>query len=359
MTDPPRLPTPEELEADAEKADLHRKLSRARREAAEHRSVSERLQKELDLSEARLEALTSLQESDHRPLVIPRREPGSAKTLSVANFVWSDWHVEEVITEEETGGLNHYTLDVAERRIQAMTRNCLQLTEGCRADTEIQEAVVYLLGDFWTGWIHEEMMAGSATQLSPVRSLEWLQPRLAGALELLASHGGFSKIRVLCKSGNHGRITKRRWVHGHADMSLETVLFGFLADRFRDHRKIEFHIDKSYYSVVPYFEGAVRVRAHHGDARGLNYRGGVGGLAVPLRRWIKEANRSHPAHYDVIGHYHSRTSSIGEACVNGSLCGYNAFAMELGFAYEPPQQSFFLVSQRWNCVTITAPVFAE
>jgi hypothetical protein len=42
---------------------------------------------------------------------------------------------------------------------------------------------------------------------------------------------------------------------------------------------------------------------------------------------------------------------------NGSLVGYNAYAVRIKAPYERPQQAFFLVNKRYNCKSISAPIF--
>jgi hypothetical protein len=63
------------------------------------------------------------------------------------------------------------------------------------------------------------------------------------------------------------------------------------------------------------------------------------------------------ADLDVIGHFHSM-QVFSNVIINGSLVGSNGYSMSLGFPYEPPQQTFFLIDSKYGRSMIT-PIFID
>ena len=97
------------------------------------------------------------------------------------------------------------------------------------------------------------------------------------------------------------------------------------------------------------------IRFHHGDD--VRYQGGVGGLAIPLRKACDSWDSFKVADITVIGHWHQFVD-YGFAIVNGSLIGYNAYALSIKARFEPPRQAFFLIDKDRG-KTLVAPVFVE
>jgi hypothetical protein len=55
-----------------------------------------------------------------------------------------------------------------------------------------------------------------------------------------------------------------------------------------------------------------------------------------------------------MGHFHQRSYTNG-IMVNGSVCGYNQYAIRRGFEPGPPQQQF-LICDKKRGFTINAPI---
>jgi hypothetical protein len=102
------------------------------------------------------------------------------------------------------------------------------------------------------------------------------------------------------------------------------------------------------------FDGKYTVRLHHGH--GLNYGGGVGGLTIPVNKAISQWNKGVKANLDVFGHFHT-SLNFNNFVSNGSLIGYNAYALRIKADFEKPTQSFFLVNKKHNAKSIHTPIF--
>jgi hypothetical protein len=97
------------------------------------------------------------------------------------------------------------------------------------------------------------------------------------------------------------------------------------------------------------------VRFHHGD--GIMYRGGIGGVHIPLRKAIAQWNKARRVDLDVMGHWHTRETSK-DYVINGSLIGYNEYAQGIKADFERPQQSFFIIHPRYG-KTAEFPIILE
>lgn len=342
-----------EIEArsrEEERALAERRAYRYQSTAAEARSLSQFYLKELERVQARLDAMLAIREDRlvERVIVEPKR---AGTSESVACIVASDWHVEEEVPPESVQGRNAYNLSIAEARLDALWRNAVKLIDGARANTRIDRAILFLLGDLYSGHIHEELR--ETTALSPIESILWLKPRIVSGIDYLMGH--VERIEVVAKIGNHSRTTLRQHLSNPEQHSLEWLLYQWLAEHYSASKRVTFHLTPSYHTFVDVL--GVKIRAHHGD--GFRYGGGIGGLAVPMQVAISRWNRSETADHDCIGHWHSYDSSTGIATVNGSLIGYSPLSVRFRSPYEPPQQAFFIVSGKHRRVTLRAPIFVE
>lgn len=68
-------------------------------------------------------------------------------------------------------------------------------------------------------------------------------------------------------------------------------------------------------------------------------------------------DRSIRADLDVFGHYHTAMDG-GKFVSNGSLIGYNAFAVAIKAPFEKPKQMTFLIDKKRG-KTIVAPIVLD
>ncbi len=92
-------------------------------------------------------------------------------------LLWSDWHVDELITPETTMGLNEWNPKIAERSIETLVDNSLNLIELESKLVKLPDIVVWLGGDFISGPIHEELEITNT--MEPDEAIVWLKPRLS------------------------------------------------------------------------------------------------------------------------------------------------------------------------------------
>jgi hypothetical protein len=261
----------------------------------------------------------------------------SNEGVAIAQF--SDWHVGKRIEFKTTNGLNEYNPDIAKKRSETLTKNLLKLVTKERQDIKIDNLIINLGGDAIQNFLHE----GDAQQnyFSPLEEVIYAKQLHGNALKTIAEEGNFKKIVMLCMRGNHPRLTKRMQSDVDYKMNLEAMLFFMLKNEFNDSI-FEWHIPESdigYYQV-----GEQMIRYFHGHQ--IGYQGGVGGLTIPMNKKTMYWDKSKKAHWNLVSHWHQFLMATKNTSVNGSLCGYDAYAQTLGCEYEPPIQAFQLLDKK-------------
>ena len=252
---------------------------------------------------------------------------GEAVIFAVA----SDWHVEEEVRPAQVNEINKYSLDIAKQRADHFFTTLLRLVEIERQNTTVDTLVLALLGDFITGNIHED----SIRSLEENEALIYAQELLVSGIKFLLKNSDL-KIICPCHSGNHARITKKQRITTEHQNSQEWLMYKTIAHIFADEPRITFNISEGYHSYLTVFDNLVRF--HHGHQ--IKYQGGVGGITIPVNKAIAQWNRIRPVMLDVFGHFHTAFDG-GNFMSNGSMIGFNAFALSIKASPEPPQQLFF------------------
>jgi len=266
---------------------------------------------------------------------------------AVAVMVASDWHIEEVITSEQTTGINIFNEEVCKNRVRRFFQHGLKLIQKEQKDVAINTLVLALLGDFISGSIHDELIEGN--RLLPMFAIIEAQEHLASGIQFLLDNSNLNLI-IPCASGNHGRTTKKVHISTEAGNSLERFMYYNLAQRFVGNKRVQFVISEGYLTYVKVFNTTLRF--HHGHA--VKYGGGIGGITIPVNKAIAGWNRGRKSDIDVFGHFH-QVFDGGNFICNGSLIGYSAYALSIKASPEPPQQAFFLIDKEFG-KTVSAPI---
>ncbi len=330
-------PTPDEALA------AHRERDRVGELSSERKG----LLKELDDKQRQIDTLTRLSNAKPlRPIVAPKKVGGTQRN-GVPVMLCSDWHVEEPVDPAKVNGLNEYNLEIADRCIDRMADAFEWMLRDPRYDC--RAGVVWLGGDLYSGYIHEELQEGNS--LSPVEAVLWLQERIEKMLRKIAATTKLERILVPCNDGNHGRLTHKIRVSTRTANSLEHLLYKNLAGRLSDDKRFEFQVAEGEWSFLDVFDQSLAFT--HGDT--FRYQGGVGGISIPLRRGINEMRKYRKVSHVSLGHFHQR-SDFGDISVNGSMIGVNPYSMHIHASPEPRQQSWFLVDQTRG-KSISAPIW--
>ncbi len=262
----------------------------------------------------------------------------------------SDVHAEHKITLAQTNNFNRFTPDICKSRLTHYFNNLVKLTELTRGGITLDNLVLGLLGDLIHGFIHEEYHR--TNYLTPIEATMFVTDELRRGIQFILDHGKFKNIVIVCKIGNHSRTTHKVYSDEEAKHSYEWGIYQTLARLFPD---ITWIIDESYFTYMKIYDKMLRF--HHGHA--FRYMGGVGGIYIPLIRYILKVNRQMKANMDFIGHWHTRDALSSGACImNGSICGADPYSIRMGFPIEPPTQQFQILDARRG-FTANFPIICE
>ena len=268
------------------------------------------------------------------------KKPARGELVAVAPI--GDVHAEERVDPSTVNGMNSYDLDTCSKRLDRLAQGILDRVDLLRAKNLVRRLIVPLLGDLITGYIHEENLENN--QLSPTQATLFSIQKIGDLFQALLDLGDFGEILVPCSYGNHGRTGKRIKHAAGFKNSFEWLGYHVLAERFKEDTRIRFKISNGYLNPVEVFPGYV-MRCHHGDA--IRYFGGVGGLTIPTNKSLDAWNQQGVAQLDVFGHYH-QIHDDKRFIVNGSVIGWNAFAIAFKCKFERPAQVFFALDPNYG-----------
>lgn len=357
-TDPPEVLAEREAEREAREQLARDKVRiKAGATISELKRQLRELEHAHELSEKRIEFLTALDTAPpaNFKIAVPKAQPRTGLPIASYFAAASDWHVGERVRKAEVHGLNEYNPDIARERARQFFKSNRIMLNAARSAWTIRHAVLLALGDFMTGWIHEDYVAENF--MSPIEEMLFAFELLEeGIIEALATWD-IESLDIYTANGNHGRVGKKKTIAGAFRTSYEFGMYKMLARRFADNPRVRFHVTEGYYGHIPIYGRTVRVS--HGDE--IMYSGGVGGITVPFyRRRGREADVDVPVPIlvDVFGHHHT-LGFPRRAVTNGSLIGPTPFGVAKGFGAEAPMQASFVVDSLYGLVSNMNPILVE
>lgn len=274
-----------------------------------------------------------------KPIEAKRGPKSQTEIVPIA--LYSDIHPGERVIASKVGGRNEYSEDIARSRVAAWARNVVNMINLYRRIRSIRTLVLPVLGDLMTGNIHPENAID--TWCPPMAEAQFSQGLLVRAIEYILEHGDLERLVIPTCVGNHARITKKPYMQSEVENSIESMIYSGVAQTFVNDTRVDVILPEAYLSYIDVLGKTVAY--HHGHA--VHYQGGIGGLAVPLLRYIHRQSSNRRADLYVCGHFH-QSLDLGKAVVNGSMIGFNAFALKAGFEYEKPQQSMILIDAKYG-----------
>ena len=319
-----------------------------RRELKAARQAEEDAIARIEMAEERVNVALAIAEPPSPPRIKARGKRG-AKREATAVAMISDTHCEERVDPATVNGKNEYNLEIADSRFGALFEGIRWSIEHHRNGYSIEHLVPWFGGDLITGYIHEELV--EANYLSPTQALLWTEKRLMQGIDMLKELG--AKLTIPCSYGNHGRTTQKKRVQTAAQNSFEWLMYQSLKKFYANDDQVEFIVADGAHLYLDIYDWTLRF--HHGDH--VNYWGGVGGLTIPMRKAIDSWNDFKHADITCVGHFH-QFHDYRDFVVNGSLVGYNAFALSIKARYERPMQAFFLVDEEFGKVQVSPIICA-
>jgi hypothetical protein len=255
----------------------------------------------------------------------------SGSRYAVALF--SDAHIEETVSLSSVLGKNEYNIDIAKQRIEKYFVNLAS----CLNIDHVEQLIFASLGDTISGYIHDEL--SQTNGLSPLEATLLAQNLIYSGLSFLCENTKLKHIQFIGIVGNHSRTTKKIQHSNGYKLSYEWLMYKNIEQQCKTAKlPITFNIPDSELAIVDTDDNR-RFIFCHGYQVKSGGNGTVCGIYPALNRlslkWSNIFNQTRI----FLGHFHSCTS-ITNAVVNGSIIGYNTFAMSNGFMYEEPCQYY-------------------
>ena len=263
---------------------------------------------------------------------------------------FGDLHLDEVVNKNIVNNINEYNQQIAYERAERYFSRLLYMNRKFRkTGTKINSTVIHLVGDFISGWIHEELMQVST--ITPIQAIILVQEILIKGIKSILENGDLKELIIICSNGNHSRTTKKNHFKNTFDTSYETLLYYNLQRYFEKESSVKILMSESPYIYYDIY-GKIN-KFSHGNH--FNYQGGIGGIEVGLNKWVYRENSVMPFDMAWIGHWH-RLINAQKVRINGSVIGYNEMARSYGFTPELPMMQYQLIDKRrgytYNCPII-------
>lgn len=325
--------------------------SALRRQRDQYARQNQQLKERIGELENVLGIVERVESSDLQPPVwlSPSKPKSSAATLVV---MLSDTHFDEVVNPDEMEGLNAYNREIAVMRLERWTQNVIKLARHYLSGVTYDGVVVILGGDIFTGDIHEELSITNEDTM--IGSLLYWSEQLSASIDLLAKE--FKKCHVVSVVGNHGRTTRKPRMKQRVRTNFDWLLAKMVERHFSKDKRVTFTIPESADALIHIYEHGHLVT--HGDQ--VSGGGGIGGIYPPIMRMRARKHQRYMATGKSfqtlwLGHWHQYISTPS-MIVNGSMKGFDEYALLMGFGFEQPQQALAIVTPEKN-ITFQAPVF--
>lgn len=313
-----------------------------------------RLRKEALTEERVRRELLHLADAPSRPPDWLLRQTTERGCYGVPTLFLSDQHLGEVVDPAQIGGVNKYDMEIARVRWRRTTEKAVDLCHNFLARPQFDGVVLALGGDGVSGNIHEELLATNEEEIGPV-VLELADLIVWSVRELRKA---FGRIFVPCVIGNHARMSAKPRAKGAAFTSFDWLAYQLASRSFTGDEAVSFCVPSG-------TDAAWRVYGHrYLMTHGAQFRGGDGiiGPLGPIFRGDqrkRSRNAQVGAAYDtlMVAHFH-QLAMERRIIRNGSLKGYDEYAFQGNFPFEPPQQGLWLTHPTHG-ITFSFPVMPD
>lgn len=259
----------------------------------------------------------------------------------------SDVHYGEVVEPSRSTYGNKYNTTISAYRLHRFFTGVEWLIKCNRSWANINHLVLWFGGDLINGTIHPEL---AETSLNSIESILQIEPILIAGVRRMLELG--LDVTLPCSYGNHGRTTDKKRIQTGAEHSFEWLSYQHMGSHLT---KDGVHVlaDKTAHQYVEVY-GKV-LHFHHGDD--TKYNGGSGGVTIPLNKATDAWHKVNPSYISHYGHYHQYFDG-GRWVLNGSVVGYNSYAMSIKATPEPPKQWFYILDSKRG-KSLSAPVWVS
>lgn len=274
----------------------------------------------------------------------PTKKP-SIKINESLGMLLADLHIGEVVSKEEMGGFAEYNFEIFKERFDRYINKTLKFSLNTLAGYNFDELVIWMLGDFVSGGIHDELT--ETADLVEVEQVLNGAEIIAGGLRELCKN--FKKVRVIGVVGNHGRLTKKKKFKKIYN-NWDYVIYHVLKLALDNQKNISFKIPKSFFSYdeVNKFNF---LSMHGSNVRSWNQIPWYGINRMEAEFGNLLASQEKYFNYLLLAHFHT-SSSIdrvrGEKIISGSFVGADEFSLGAMTSVKVPRQLIFGVHEKYG-----------
>jgi hypothetical protein len=332
----------------AENAHLREERNLAKRQLKSAAKTQGLFQAIVDEMDDRVTPMTVL------PIARPSFDPSAGLVEEHLVMHLSDGHHDQIVTRDDTGGLEKYDFPISMCRAERYVDTILKWTQKTLAPRfKFLSLTVLAYGDHTSGEIH------NAVQRSYFRNA-FVNAHAIGQLHALMFRDlapYFEQVNVIYVPGNHGRRSNKKDYHGAHDNW--DYLIGKTAQLYcRDIDNVDFAIPNSFSANVDI--GGVGFCVFHGD----DVRSSLGipwyGLEKRRHRLmaLENVREGVPIRYYCCGHFHrpgSTTEVNGEMLINGAWPASDAYSYNALGGFTEPSQLIHGVNKKYG-ITWRLPV---
>lgn len=265
--------------------------------------------------------------------LIEIEKPESLDGVRYAVALFSDVHIEETVKPESVLDKNEYNVSIAESRIKSYFANLAT----CLKKDDVKMLIFASLGDTISGFIHPHLEQENGA--TPLEATYLAQSLIVSGLKHIRKEMPNLDMNFIGIAGNHSRTTKKMQNSNGFKLSYEWLMYKNIEDACSQlELGIKFNIPESELALVQTPDGKRYIFCHGFQVQSKG-TGTVAGIYPALNRLAMKWRTTFNQDKIFLGHYHTCVS-IPSATVNGSIIGYNAFALSNGMGYEEPAQQY-------------------
>lgn len=255
-------------------------------------------------------------------------------------LLWSDTHAGEIVSSEETNGMNAYDWDIMIKRMDKLRKSVISYQQN--RPYNIEKLHILALGDMLSGNIHAELEATNEIPLADAT----VQFGIDNAEFVESFTEYFPEVQFSGIVGNHPRAHKKPWAKQGYD-NADWTAYNISKIILRKNDRINFDIPKANQHITEICD-RWNFLAFHGDSirssmPGVPW-GGVMRRVNALQASYSGSGR--PIDMFVCGHFHSAAmvqSDAGQIAMNGSVKGVDEYSLKAFGGGRPPQQLLLTV----------------
>lgn len=277
------------------------------------------------------ENFKAARQTEYKIFKIDKPETSDGFRYAIALF--SDAHIDETVNPDSVLGLNEYDTEIAKERVSAYFANLAT----CLKRDAVSDLYFASLGDTISGFIHPHLEQENG--MTPQEAVLFGQSLIVSGLKYLREKLPAVSITFIGISGNHSRTTKKIQASNGYKLSYEWIMYHNVKQICEGlELDIEFIIPESELALIETPDNKRYIFCHGFQVQSKG-TGTVAGIYPALQRLAMKWQKVFQQDKIFLGHYHTNVS-IPTATVNGSIIGYNAFALSNGMGYEEPAQMY-------------------